>query len=120
MKAAEVFLTGDGLALDESPSHPSGIVYSGGYDAELNRLYLASVVGHPRGVAAAGGDPSRKSLSGLRVFISDSGDIYWANDSMSLPRVLGDTDRTTIQLGLEQLFVGRKVAEVVRLQDIPR
>lgn len=120
MKPPKMVLAGEGMALDESPSHPSGFVYSGGYDAEVNCLYLSSVLGHPEGIAAAGGDPSKRSVSGIRVFLSGSGDIYWTNDSMSIPRMLDDMERSAIQLGLERLYVGRKVVEVDRLQDIPR
>lgn len=82
MEPADVVLIGDGFQLEDSASNPKRAVYSGGYDAELNKVYLASVVGHPGGMAAAGGEPSKECVSGLRALLIESGEIYWASDSM--------------------------------------
>jgi hypothetical protein len=115
----KVVLKGDGFQVEESLSHPAGVVYSGGYDAELNTLFLASQMGHLGGCAEAGGDPSKTCVSGLRVFLHRSGNVYWADDSMSLPRRLEDADRNSIQRGLEELFGNQMIQNVSRLQDIP-
>jgi len=41
-----VKLSGDGLAVDESEGHPAGTLFSGGYDAERNTVFLAGVSIH--------------------------------------------------------------------------
>ena len=86
MAPAKVDIVGGGWPVSKSIGHPAGLLYSGGYDAELNTVYLAGVVGHPRGVSLGGGDPSKSCVSGLRVLQLPSGEVYWADDSMSLPR----------------------------------
>jgi hypothetical protein len=77
MGIATIRLIGEGLRVKATDGHPAGILYSGGYDSENSVLYAASVLGHPRGVGLAGGDPSRQSISGLRIMIVESGRIYW-------------------------------------------
>jgi hypothetical protein len=119
MQPAKVTIAGPGLRVDNAVSHPPGLLYSGGYDAEKNELYLSSVMGHPRGVAAAGGEPSNESVSGLRVLVVDDGTAYWATDSMSLPRGLNAVESTAVQKGLERHFHDQDVNRVEKLEDIP-
>jgi hypothetical protein len=117
---ANVYVSDHGLNVDESESHPAGTLFSGGYDAETNDLYLSGVLGHPRGVSLAGGDPSKPSVSGLRVLIVENGDVYWAADSMSLPRDIHEADAMAVQAGLERHFQNRTVRKANTLEDIPR
>ena len=119
MEPACVHVPDHGLQVEAADSHPAGTLFSGGYDAESNDLYLSGVLGHPRGVSLAGGDPSKPSLSGLRVLIVDSGDIYWAADSMSLPRDIQQADLMNVQAGLERHFQNHTVRRVNSLEDIP-
>ena len=119
MEPAKVKTAGEGLRVDDAVSHPAGILFSGGYDAETNELYLAGAIGHPRGVVAAGGDPSSEHISGLRVLIVEDGTVYWATDSMSLPRGLDEVESATVQTGLERYFSASDVRRVERLEDIP-
>jgi hypothetical protein len=120
VEPAKVHVSEHGLNVEETESHPSGTLFSGGYDAQTNDLYLAGVLGHPRGVSLAGGDPSKPSVSGLRVLIVTSGDVYWAADSMSLPRDIQEADSIAVQTGLTQHFHHRTVQRVASLADIPR
>ena len=120
MDPATIRIAGDGWPVGNSLSHPEGLIYSGGYDAELNTVFLAGVMGHPRGVSLGGGDPSKACVSGLRVLQLPSGEVYWADDSMSLPRGLSDNERSAVQTGLESLFVENAVRHVAKLEDIPK
>jgi hypothetical protein len=116
MESAAVKLAGDGLAVGKSDAHPAGTLFSGGYDAQRNTVYLAGVMGHPRGVNLAGGDPSSEHVAGLRVIIAGAA-IYWATDSMSKPRGLSEAESAAVQTGLEQHFPGQPVRRVEKLQD---
>jgi len=120
MRIAEVVLVGDGFILHETPSHPAGRLFSGGYDRDLNKLFLASVVGHPGGVAAAGGDPSRECIAGMRVLCSNEGNVYWMLDSMSLPQSLDKANQEAVQCGLVEHFHDQSVTQVENLEAIPR
>jgi hypothetical protein len=120
MEPAKVTIAGVGLKVDDAISHPAGILFSGGYDAVKNELFLSSVMGHPRGVAAAGGDPSNECVSGLRALVIDAGEVYWASDSMSLPRGLNEIESIAVQKGLENHFHGQLVRRVEKLEDIPK
>jgi len=120
LEPAKVNIAGDGLRVDDAESHPAGILFSGGYDAQKNELYLSSMMGHPRGVAAAGGEPSTEDVSGLRVLIIDNRAVYWATDSMSLPRGLNEAESDAVQKGLDAHFRGRSIHRVEKLEDIPR
>ncbi len=120
MKPAKVKIAGNGLRVVDAVSHPAGLLFSGGYDAEKNELFLSSVMGHPRGVAGAGGEPSNDSVSGLRVLIIDSGVVYWSTDSMSLPRGLKQNESIAVQKGIENHFQGQLVCRVEKLEDIPK
>jgi hypothetical protein len=108
------------LNVGEADSHPAGTLFSGGYDAATNDLYLSGVLGHPRGVSLAGGDASKPDMSGLRVLIVTSGDVYWATDSMSLPRGIEEAEANAVNAGLERHFQDRMVRRVRSLEDIPR
>lgn len=119
MPAAKIQIIGDGLKLAQSDSHPSGTMFSGGFDADKRTLFLASAMGHPRGVSLAGGDPSAENVSGLRILIVESGEVYWATDSMSLPRGLTEEESELVQTGLETQFPGRTIHRVDKLGDIP-
>ncbi len=103
--------------MEATDAHPAGILYSGGYDTKTGVLYAASVMGHPRGVSLAGGDPSSEFVSGLRIIIVESGDIYWATDSMSLPRGLTDEEAREVQAALDKHF-SKPVRRVEKLEDI--
>src|SRR5262245_6316011 len=116
MGTAVVKLAGDGLAVGESEGHPAGTLFSGGYDAERNTVFLAGVMGHPRGVNLAGGNPSGEHVAGLRVIVVGAA-VFWATDSMSLPRGLSEAEAAAVQEGLERQFTGRAVCRVERLQD---
>jgi hypothetical protein len=120
VEPAKVQLADQGLKVDKTETHPAGTLYSGGYDAETNVLYLAGVLGHPRGVSLAGGDPSKPSVSGLRVLIVASGGVYWAADSMSLPRDIDEQDAIAVQSGLMQHFHNRTVRRAESLESILR
>jgi hypothetical protein len=120
VQPAKVHVADQGLKVDDTESHPAGTLYSGGYDAQTNDLYLSGVLGHPRGVSLAGGDPSKSSMSGLRVLIFANGDVYWAADSMSLPRNIQDADSIAVHAGLVRQFQNRAVRRVASLADIPR
>lgn len=113
-------IAGDGLRVADAVSHPAGILFSGGYDAERNELYLASVMGHPRGVSLAGGEPSNDCVSGLRVLITEDGRVYWATDSMSLPRGLNEGESKLVHDGLTNHFKEKIVQRIERLEDISR
>ncbi len=118
--AGKVQIVGDGLKVDRSETHPAGIMYSGGYDSDKHTLFLASVVGHPRGVSLAGGDPSADGVAGLRILIVESGCIYWATDSMSLPRGLNKEESENVQTALETHFAGKLITRIEKLEDIPK
>lgn len=118
MNPAKVNIAGEGLRVEDAVSHPAGILFSGGYDAEQNELYLASVMGHPRGVSLAGGEASNDCVSGLRVLITDDGNVYWTTDSMSLPRGLTEGESTQVQDGLANHFRDRLVRRIEKLEDI--
>jgi len=111
-----VKLADDGLAVGESEGHPAGTLFSGGYDAERNTVFLAGVMGHPRGVNLAGGDPSSEHVAGLRVIVVGV-TVYWATDSMSLPRGLSEAEGAAVQEGLEGWFSGQVVRRVERLHE---
>ena len=117
MGSAKIQLVGEGLRLEATNAHPAGILYSGGYDSKGGVLYAASVMGHPRGVSLAGGDPSSEFVSGLRIIIVESGDNYWATDSMSLPRGLTDAEAKVVQAALDEHF-SKHVRRVEKLGDI--
>jgi hypothetical protein len=120
VNAATVHLNGAGLSVDATESHPEGMLFSGGYDADTNELFLASVMGHPRGVSLAGGDPSKQTVSGLRVLILRDRQVYWATDSMSLPRGLSEDESLAVQAGLEAHFNPQIVRRAAALEDVPR
>ncbi len=120
MKPAKINIAGEGLRVEDAVSHPAGILFSGGYDAEKNELYLASVMGHPRGVSLAGGEPSNDCVSGLRVLITENGNVYWATDSMSLPRGLSEVESKLVQSGLASHFQDQLVQRIEKLEDILR
>jgi hypothetical protein len=119
VEPARVHVADHGLNVGEADSHPAGTLFSGGYDAETNDLYLSGVLGHPRGVSLAGGDPSKPSVSGLRVLVVKNNDVYWAADSMSLPRGIEEADAIAVHAGLERHFQNRIVRRVRSLADIP-
>jgi hypothetical protein len=118
MQAAKIQIVGDGLKLAQSESHPSGTMFSGDFDADKCTLFLASAMGHPRGVSFAGGDPSAPNVSGMRVLILETGDVYWATDSMSLPRGLTEKESELVQAALETQFPGKTIQRVDKLEDI--
>jgi hypothetical protein len=120
MHVADIQIAGNGLRVTEAVSHPAGILFSGGYDADRNTLFLSSVMGHPRGVSVAGGEPSGDHVSGLRILMMDRGVVYWATDSMSLPRGLSESESESVQTALERHFQGKSVRRVEKLEDIPR
>jgi hypothetical protein len=102
-----VTIAGPGLPVEDAISHPPGLLYSGGYDADKNELYLSSVMGHPR-------------VSGLRVLVVRAGNVFWSTDSMSLPRGLSEDESIAVQDGLEYHFQEKTVIRVEKLEDIPR
>jgi hypothetical protein len=112
MELARIQITGPGLFVPSTETHPAGTMFSGGYDAKANVLYLSSVVGHPRGVALAGGDPSSEHVAGMRILIVASGSVYWTTDSMSLSRGLKPDEAAAVQQALEQHFSGKAVIRV--------
>jgi len=120
LKPANIHIAGEGLPIEEKSSHPAGTLFSGGYDADTNELFLSGVIGHPGGIAAAGGDPSAGSVSGLRVLLLPSGDVFWADDSMSLPRRLSPEEIKAVQKGLEIHFRDRSVRHVSKLEEISK
>jgi hypothetical protein len=120
VKPAKVNIAGEGLRVENAVSHPAGTLFSGGYDAEKNELYLSTVIGHPRGVSLAGGEASNECVSGLRVLITDDRNVYWATDSMSLPRGLTASESIQVQDGLANHFRERLVHRIEKLEDISK
>ena len=118
MEPAKIQISGEGWAVDRTRSHPEGIIFSGGYDAETNIVHLAGVAGHPQGMKRGGGDASKESASGLRLFLGSDETVYWADDSFSLPRRLSEEERAAVQHGFEGRFTNRSVLHVERLEDI--
>lgn len=112
MLPANIRIVGTGFVLSPRDRRPACVVYTGGYDAVQNVLYLASVMSHPQGVAMAGGDPSSDCNSGIRVFRTADKQTAWANDSMSLPRRLTDEEADAVQRGLEGYFCGDIVRRI--------
>ena len=117
MQFPRVQINGDGLRVEDAVSHPAGILYSGGYDPIDRVLYLASVMGHPRGVSLAGGEPAEDRVAGMRVLVVASGDVYWATDSMSLPRGLNQEEAEAVQAALQEHFPGKQIFRVEKLED---
>jgi hypothetical protein len=99
-------------------THPAGTLRGGGYDPDSNTVYLGGV-GHPRGVAAVGGDPTKPQVAGISVFHRGDGTIFWANDSRSLPRGLTPEEAAAVQQGLEQTYPGSPVRQLSRIADVP-
>jgi hypothetical protein len=114
----DIRIVGTGWAIVETDNHPAGKLFSGGYDSSTNTIYFGSVIGHPRGVSLAGGDPSQDRVSGMRVLLADDGGVFWATDSMSLPRGVTELEADAIQSGLESHFEGRTVKRVESMGDI--
>jgi succinate-semialdehyde dehydrogenase/glutarate-semialdehyde dehydrogenase len=86
---ATVKRTGQVTRIAATATKPGGELQAGGYDPLTNTLHLSSGrAGHPRGMAATGGDPSAPDAAGVTVFEHEDGRIFWANDSFSLPRKL--------------------------------
>lgn len=113
--------TGQVTRIAATATKPNGSLQAGGYDPATNTLHLGSGgAGHPRGVAATGGDPSAPGVAGVTVFEHEDGRIYWANDSFSLPRQLTQAEAAAVQGGLEQAYPGCSVTQVVRIGDVPK
>lgn len=119
MAPATVTIAGAGWAVPQTSLHPAGALRGGGYDPDSNTVYLSGAAGHPRGVAAAGGDPTKPNLAGLTVFERADGKVFWANDSLSLPRGLTPEEAQAVQQGLEQAYSGREVRCLRRIADVP-
>jgi hypothetical protein len=120
MQPTQIQIAGDGLRVADAVSHPAGLLFSGGYDAEQNVLYLSSVMGHPRGVSLAGEEAVEDRVAGMRVLVVERGDVYWATDSMSLPRGLNDEQAGQVQAALELYFRGKTIRRVDKFEDVPR
>jgi hypothetical protein len=120
MHTAKVQFAGSGLEVADAISHPAGLLFSGGFDTQRNILYLASAMGHPRGVSLAGGEAAEDRVAGMRVLVVASGDVYWATDSMSLPRGLNDDEAGLVQTALELHFRGSQVHRVDKFEALPR
>jgi hypothetical protein len=118
IQPAELRIVGAGWAIGETDNHPAGQLFSDGYDSSTRTIYLGSVIGHPRGVSLAGGDPSQGDVSGMRVLVTDRGSVFWATDSMSLPRGVSELEAKAIQAGLEAHFEGRSVKRAENLEGI--
>jgi hypothetical protein len=118
IKSAGIRIVGTGWVIGETDNHPAGKLFSGGYDSSTNTIYLGSVIGHPRGVSLAGGDPSQSNVSGMRVLVTDRGSVFWATDSMSLPRGVSELEASAIQSGLESHFESCSVKRAERLEDM--
>jgi hypothetical protein len=88
----------------------------GAFDPAEAAIYLAGP-GHPDGCAAAGGDPSG-DVSGISLFVREDGEVFWANDSSSLPRVLRDDEILLVQRGLEAAFAPHPVQRLDRISDV--
>ncbi len=120
METARIQISGEGWAVGQTPSHPEGIIFSGGYDAETNIVHLAGVAGHPQGMKRGGGDASKVSASGLRLFLDNNENIDWADDSLSLPRRLSEEEREAVQQGFQRHFTNQTVIHIEKLEDIAR
>jgi hypothetical protein len=118
MLPAHVQIVGEGWQVSKSPGHPAGTIYSGGYDSQANTIFASGEAGHPGGVRVAGGDPTKPEVSGLRIIRLANGEVYWADDSMSLPRKFEAEEVEAVQKGLEAYFEGSRVTKVSRLSDI--
>jgi hypothetical protein len=80
---------------------------------------LGGGVGHPQGVAAAGGNASKPGLAGITVFERADGTVFWVNDSQSLRGRLRPEEAQAVQQGLEQAYAGRNVRQLQKLADLP-
>ena len=83
-------------------------------------MHLGAGFGHPGGVAASGGDPSKSTVAGVSLFERDDGVVFWANDSVSLPRRLSPAEVQSIQWGLEIHYGERPVVQLTRVADVPK
>jgi hypothetical protein len=118
MLPARVQIVGAGWQVTKSQGHPAGTIFSGGYDSQSNTVFAYGEAGHPGGVRLAGGDPTKPGVSGLRIIRLPNGDVYWADDSMSLPRKFEADEVEAVQQGLEAFFEGSRITKVSRLSDI--
>ena len=118
---AIVKTTGESLVIPASAEKPSGKLQAGGYDAASHTLHLGHAAkGHPRNVSATGGDTGSPGLAGITVFICDDGRVFWANDSLSLPRCLTPEEALTVQRAIEREYPNRPVVRLVRIGDVPK
>lgn len=77
-------------------------------------------MGHPRGFSLAGGEPADDRIAGMRILIVASGDVYWATDSMSLPRGLNQEESEAVHAALQTHFADQNIARVEKLEDVSR
>ena len=117
--AANVIIKGVGWAVPRTATHLAGILRGGGYDPDTNTLYLGGGIGHPRGVVAAGGDPSKATVAGITVFERADGNVYWSNDSISLRGRLTPQEVQMVQHGLEQAYPGKQVQQLASISHVP-
>lgn len=84
---------------------PPGKFRNGGYDPELDTFFVGRG-GHFDGMAEAGGKPDIRKTPGMSLLETDSR-VVWANDSVSLPLPISETDAERIQRGSRRRFRGR-------------
>ena len=116
---ANVKIVGDGLRVIETIKNPGGTLYFGGYDIDANSLLLGSA-GHAHGMSLAGGDPSRVNVAGVSLFLRSDGEVFWANDSISLPRKLTAEQIDEVQSSLERLFPKNQVRNLNTIGQAPK
>jgi hypothetical protein len=116
-RIVRVVFAADGLYVSPIAGRPGGWLRQGAFDPRNSILYLGGP-GHANGCAAAGADPIIDWI-GISVFVRLDGCVYWANDSMSLPRILSDDDALLIQQGLASVFAPQLVGRLDRIGDVP-
>ena len=89
----------------------------GAYDTKAGTIGLGKG-GHFDGAAEAGMTGIRpETHRGLTMFQRE-GEVFWANDSLSLSKAVTQSEATTIQKALEAQFKGQTVKQVQQIGDV--
>lgn len=106
-----------GVMVGESWTTGGGRMRFDAYDPATGKIALGKS-GHFDGAGEAGmTGVSPKTHKGISVFEKD-GKLYWANDSMSLPKAVTTREATQIQKALQSHFEGTDVSRVNSISDV--
>lgn len=99
------------------PNAAGETMYAGGYDPELDHLYLKEGYGHADGMGDAGGDPRIGITPGITLF-SKGDKVAWANESGSLtdPK-LTQQQIQRMQAAIEKKFPNKAVTFTKSLNE---